>query len=1034
LDAFAEESTRLTSAVGHIANNVSTESTLRQRLEQELETSCRALGLPWAPFELDRRVGRGRTIRFVDVAHGGVVIEYEKPRSFRGRQNARLLTARAQAEEYAQLLSTEEGRPLADYTLVAWDGTHIDFGRHTSEGPTWQGLVPFDEVASGNLLRAHADRGMPLVHPLLIAALAGPQTELGTEFIGLLFDRLVVPEPSARTNLLFSEWRRLFGQAAGVQSDRLRAFLAEQGALSGRNYAEAPAAFLFALYTYVALVAKVVAALALSGASQNIADDAATIDQRLGALEGGELFTSAGITNMLEADFFSWYLNDDGWLDFRTPAREVISVLRAMNFDIGAKDPSSTRDLFKGLYQSFVPGALRHALGEFYTPDVLAAHALDVLKWEPTDDLLDPTCGSGTFLLEALRRRREHFGTAGGDATELLRGIAGFDLNPLAVLCARASLVVFLADRFSPARPTYLPVYLADAVTPAVAVEGVITHELQTEKGRRTFSLPESLVHRQDQVLAFFRNTRQRLEQGASADLILDRVTDGMAIDEHERCALRSIITTLADLRDEGWDGIWCAILAERFAASALGAFTHIAGNPPWVKWSNLPPEYADLIKPTCQELGVFSDATWVGGIESDISIVITFESVRSRLKEGGQLAFYITGTVFQNESSQGFRRFRVPDTSVTMKVLGVEDFSALRPFDDVSNHPALLVLERGRPTEYPVPYVRWLHSEPDGRPSVRDELLAAPIPGSEDGPWLIGTEEDVEAWTHLFGNVHPKFEARKGITTDLNGVFWVRPGAFDLASGLIRVTNDPSLGRKPGLSTVTELVETDNVYPLLRGKDVSRFRAVPQSSPMLLCPQRGMHGDPDLLESSPNTYRFLSNFFETLARRSSLRRYQPKQPIWSLWNVGAYSFADYKVVWKEIRGHRFHAAYVGPLDVEGLGRKTVLCDHKLYVVACDTEAEAAYLTAFLNAPLVSSAVSAYAARLSLGSGPVKYLDIPPFDPADPAHRDLSDLGRDLSTGTRPLDEASDAALDHCVARVVGSVPPEISPAVDTSS
>jgi hypothetical protein len=1019
LAALKRESARLATEVNLIAARSKTEATLRHQLESELERSCQALGLPWAPFELDRRVGIGGPARFVDVAHGGVVIEYERPGSLKGRANDPLLHARAQAEEYAEHLSAEEGRDLEDYILVAWDGPHIDFGRFSAGAPTWRGLVAFSETAARDLLKAHEDRGTPLVHPQLIARLAGPQTDLGTTSIGLLFDRLIATDLSPRTNLLFSEWRRLFGQAAGVQSDRLRDFLDHQGTISNRSYADDPSAFLFALYSYVGLVAKIVAALALPGAKQNIADESVDIDQRISALERGDFFQQAGITNMLEADFFSWYRNDEGWKEFRDSATEVIARLRAVSFDVTKKDPNTTRDLFKGLYQSFVPGALRHALGEFYTPDVLATHALDLLDWQPTDDLLDPTCGSGTFLLEALRRRREHLGAGRGDAGELLRGLAGFDLNPLAVLCARASLVVFLADRFSPARPTHLPVYLADAVTPALPGGGVVRHQLQTEKGRRDFVLPESLVHRRQELSSVLGTVRSLLETGADAATIVTRALSSVDVSDEERDALAVVVATLAELRDQGWDGIWCAILAERFAASSLGPFSHVAGNPPWVKWSNLPTEYAALIKPTSEQLGVFSDATWVGGIESDISIVITFETVRSRLAEGGRLAFYLTGTVFQNESSQGFRRFAVPGTEIKMKVLSVEDFDALRPFDGVSNHPTLLILERGRATTYPVPYKRWTAADDTGRPLEADELQAIPIPGSDGGPWLIGQQTEVEAWSKLFGSTHPKYVARKGITTDLNGVFWVDLLSCDADEGLAKISNDPERGRKKGLPTITEVVESAHLFPLLRGKDIGRFRARPQPDVVLLNPQREMHGDPLLQQNAPHAYRFLENFEAALMARSSLRRYQPKSAHWSLWNVGPYSFADYKVVWKEMSGRRFHAAYIGPSETGPLGRKTVLCDHKLYAVACDTEDEAAYLTAFLNAPLVSGAINAYGARLSLGTGPVKYLDIPSFDDAAASHRALAKLGKDLTSGAVALDADSDRRLDTAVARVI---------------
>jgi hypothetical protein len=133
------------------------------------------------------------------------------------------------------------------------------------------------------------------------------------------------------------------------------------------------------------------------------------------------------------------------------------------------------------------------------------------------------------------------------------------------------------------------------------------------------------------------------------------------------------------DLHKDKWDGIWCPILADRFAAGAIPRLSHIAGNPPWVKWSHLPRQYAEFIKPQCLAINVFSEDRYVGGIESDISTVITFQAVRKWLAPGGRLAFFIAATVFSNESSQGFRRFAHADGRPMCRVLAVEDFKDLR-------------------------------------------------------------------------------------------------------------------------------------------------------------------------------------------------------------------------------------------------------------------------------------------------------------------------------------------------------------------
>ena len=115
-------------------------------------------------------------------------------------------------------------------------------------------------------------------------------------------------------------------------------------------------------------------------------------------------------------------------------------------------DPEETRDLLKHLYQNLMPKKLRHALGEYYTPDWLAERLLNQLGYDgnPKWRLLDPACGSGTFLVLAIKRVKryaeEKMLTAADVLDMILRNIVGFDLNPLAVISARTNYLLALGD------------------------------------------------------------------------------------------------------------------------------------------------------------------------------------------------------------------------------------------------------------------------------------------------------------------------------------------------------------------------------------------------------------------------------------------------------------------------------------------------------------------------------------------------------------------------------------------------------------
>jgi len=588
-----------------------------------------------------------------------------------------------------------------------------------------------------------------------------------------------------------------------------------------------------------------------------------------------------------------------------------------------------------------------------------------------------------------------------------------------------------LAARLVPDSPITLPIYLADAINSAqVSNEGFFVHALQTELGPRRFEVPAELV-RSRLVYPVFDRLRHLIAAGTPASDIGAHILPLIASLEISEAALARFTTTigvLVDLHDQKWDGIWCPILADRFAAGAIEPVSHIAGNPPWVKWSHLPPAYAEFIKPMCLAMNVFSQDRYVGGIESDISTVITFQAAMKWLTPKGRLDFFITATVFANESSQGFRRFARGDGTPIARILSVEDFKAIAPFEGVTNHPALLFIEQGKATRYPVPYRIWELSGdvrsgfPDGAAfravAQRHELMAKPVPGSDAGPWLKGTRADHKIWASLFdASQTAHYRARKGITTDLNGVYFVR--AEPAAIGNVWVTNDPSAGRKD-VPRLRRQVEAEHIFPLIRGRGLRPFRATPDPDFKVILPQRGMHGDPDLPVKARRTHQFLAQFETWLRQRGSYRRYQPAQPFWSTWSTGPYTFSQYKVLWKEMSGSRFCAGYIGPINDPTLGRKVVIPDHKLYFVPVSTLREARYLTGILNAPAITAAIGGYAAQLSLGTSIIENLTIPEFDAADKRHVEIARISGEITDRGGAPTTAELARLNILAREVVG--------------
>ena len=293
-------------------------------------------------------------------------------------------------------------------------------------------------------------------------------------------------------------------------------------------------------------------------------------------------------------------------------------------------------------------------------------------------------------------------------------------------------------------------------------------------------------------------------------------------------------------------------------------------------------------------------------------------------------------------------------------------------------------------------------------------------MPGAADGPWLKGSTEQHALWRRLFDSAAPAaYRARKGVTTDRNGIYFV--SATISCGDLIRIRNDPGLGRSAGLPRVEAEIEPTHLFPLLRGRRLRPFHIDADPELRLLLPQRGMHGDPELPRSCPRTFSYFQGFEEELRRRASFRRYQAGRPYWSAWSTGPYSFSPWKVLWREISS-RFAAAYLGPVDDPLLGPRVAVPDHKLYFVSVTTEDEAAYLTGLLNAEIVSDAVTSYAATLGLGAGVVDTLRLPLFDPTEPRHREVAVIARAITARGGTLAAGESETLDRLALALIAGV------------
>ena len=245
------------------------------------------------------------------------------------------------------------------------------------------------------------------------------------------------------------EWKILFGEIGGydVRSlDRKIQTLADFYKIKRKPNA---AALLFSVHTYYALFMKFLAVEIMNYFNPMFpsvlsrfhqAPTTEKLRRDLRELEVGGIYRQLGITNFLEGNMFSWYL--DAW-EIKDNLGKEIDVERVIRDMVGRLDdydpvtlsvvPAESRDLLKELYQNLFPRKVRHDLGEYYTPDWLAQWVIEKVGFDgdPDKRILDPACGSGTFLILAIQKIREYADEKMIPERELLQKITdnviGFD-------------------------------------------------------------------------------------------------------------------------------------------------------------------------------------------------------------------------------------------------------------------------------------------------------------------------------------------------------------------------------------------------------------------------------------------------------------------------------------------------------------------------------------------------------------------------------------------------------------------------------
>ena len=659
-------------------------------------------------------------------------------------------------------------------------------------------------------------------------------------------------------------------------------------------------------------------------------------------------------------------------------------------------------DVLRPLYEAFVDEKDRRAFGEFYTPDWLAemavAETLDdrwcdeavqaALTAERTGKelegvgVLDPACGSGTFLYHAARRllgSQALEGVAKGrQADAVARLVNGIDVHPVAAEMARATL-----RRALPADPAdgvaALRIYEGDSLL--VEEGGAPDSSLQlhhdgvritgTQEG--DVVVPGFLLERPT-----FAQDLRRLIDAAQRGKPVPADLSNSTQDERDRKALERCRAGFAKLIRREGNSIWGWYVINTTGPRLLHKrkVDRIVANPPWVAMAEV---QAERRKRVLEQFAARPDMDlWTGSRDAPHFDIAQLFVKRARqlylaAPDSDPAAWIVKKAALR---SGGWRKFREWHESVSAQTLDLQD---AQPFGGGDARRCCVLFDR-RPSSLgsgpvleavlagkkrPLPHMTAVEAR---------SLLHIRAANAAPPQLASGYVDDTPQAKPLF---------RQGATITPKVLVVLDRVSADSRHGMREVVTTPS-DKRPwkGLAVQTGDIPERWVHNLLTSTELLPFACM-QDLPKALVPT----DENGRLEEAPE-----NKFWAGLERLWKERRGKGRStPVTLLRQIDYTS----KLSAQLGRRGRERTLVIHPASGDIMrGARIVpgaaVVQHKIHYFDCPTTAEAAFLVAVLNAPcLIRAFLQSRTSGRDFVNNPWRHIPIPRFDEENDSHRQL---------------------------------------------
>ena len=816
-----------------------------------------------------------------------------------------------------------------------------------------------------------------------------------------------------RTKTLYYEWNRTFGAMFGNEEQETE-FNETSDAIKKLYGVEErididSKLFLFSTQTYFNIFLKLLIDSFINKmvnpASVNVNDFRPTWSEVVSLFEGRNTENSKIISNFFEIHYYEWFT----YLYEKSDTNEMLEIVRDIylmlnQFDLATYKlrPESVQDVLQEIYMTLIPDKIRHLLGEYFSPDWIVEHSLDRIGYtgEVDKKIIDPTCGSGAFVIQALKRtiHSENNSINFETAKVITENIVGFDLNPISAVSAKANYILTLFSsiegKFSDfPEALAIPIYISDSVLSPIVYseESKETFKAQTSVGN--FVIPK--FNSFDEGSKFLDDISDSIEKDRPFSVFETLVLDKLGLSASQKKAVADMYEDMIRYHRSAQDSFWGRILKNSFAPVMLKQrFDFVVGNPPWIAWKSMSKVYREGTLEVWKSYGIFEKNAYdKKTTHDDFGMAVTYVALDQYLKENGKMYFLLPWTFLKStKGGEGFRKLSITrnDQQIPVKVTLVDDYNDIQIFKPKHTVRTIGVLfEKNKSMSYPmnawfewtykkkVPFEAHFSWNHVSEYIENRKLSAKPIDESDiQSSWLTLEADEIALVNKvLLNGTASVYKGRKGIEpAGAKGVYVLKTPSKN-KDGSLNIINDMSRQRRKDLKSKGEqkgTIEDTFVYPMLGGRNIQRWKVV--SNEFMLVPHKidtpyGLD-ETILATEAPQTYMWLEYYRDGLlaTRIQNGKFYNPDtQPWYRLDNVGDYTFADYKVIWKE-QASSFAAVAIGnysslpnaDLDLFDKKDKPVVVDSKVLMLATETMEEAYYVSAILNSKSIRDIIDAY--------------------------------------------------------------------------